>query len=325
MRRRSRCVAATSRTSIGRCSLSPRRLIVRDSSTRSSFGCSASGSSPISSRKIVPPCAASNDPARAATAPVNAPRACPNSSPSIDRAGQRRAVDDHERPRRARRRVVDRPRGQLLACAGLAEDQHRSRRSARRAPSARTARASACWRRSARRSSRPATARWATPPPDSAAPPRCLPRGCAPRPAPARRPPACPRRMFRSGFRDRAPRSRDRSAPARRAGATPRGPRCAPARPAPIPASFARDRALVRAGLVGPGQLGPAPHRARGRFTTQLRLVVVFAGGHRGSLYRITGYQRASRASALVAPRRRRGVRPLLFRSPHSRASRESG
>ena len=43
----------------------------------------AGGSSPISSRKMVPPCAASNDPARAATAPVNAPRAWPNSSPSI--------------------------------------------------------------------------------------------------------------------------------------------------------------------------------------------------------------------------------------------------
>ena len=42
-----------------------------------------SGSSPISSRKMVPPSAASNDPARAATAPVNAPRAWPNSSPSI--------------------------------------------------------------------------------------------------------------------------------------------------------------------------------------------------------------------------------------------------
>src|SRR5882672_3347304 len=48
--------------------------------TRSSFGCSSSGASPISSRKMVPWLASSKRPIRWATAPVNDPFSCPNSS-----------------------------------------------------------------------------------------------------------------------------------------------------------------------------------------------------------------------------------------------------
>ena len=50
------------------------------SSTRSSLTCVAGLTSPISSRKIVPPCATSNRPGLARSAPVNAPRSWPNSS-----------------------------------------------------------------------------------------------------------------------------------------------------------------------------------------------------------------------------------------------------
>ena len=45
------------------------------------------GISPTSSRKIVPPCAASKKPARSCKAPVNAPRRWPNSSLSSSDSG----------------------------------------------------------------------------------------------------------------------------------------------------------------------------------------------------------------------------------------------
>ena len=54
---------------------------------RSIFACSPSGISPISSRNSVPPSAASMRPVRACTAPVNAPRECPNSSASSSASG----------------------------------------------------------------------------------------------------------------------------------------------------------------------------------------------------------------------------------------------
>ncbi len=55
---------------------------VRSCSTRSSFTCSGKGSSPISSRKRVPPSASAKRPSRARSAPVNAPFSWPNSSDS---------------------------------------------------------------------------------------------------------------------------------------------------------------------------------------------------------------------------------------------------
>ena len=59
----------------------------RSCSTRSSLTCSASGMSPISSKKIVPPSAAWNSPLCACTAPENAPRAWPKSSDSSSGSG----------------------------------------------------------------------------------------------------------------------------------------------------------------------------------------------------------------------------------------------
>ena len=55
--------------------------------TRRSFAWVSAGSSPISSRKIVPPSASSNRPVRRAIAPVNAPFSWPKSSLSTSPAG----------------------------------------------------------------------------------------------------------------------------------------------------------------------------------------------------------------------------------------------
>ena len=212
---------------------------MRDSSTRSSLGCSSSGSSPISSRKIVPPSAASNAPARAATAPVNAPRAWPNSSPSSRARRSAPQSTTTNGPRGARRRVVDRARHQLLAGAGLALDQHRrvGRRDARH-PGEQLAHRRAGAEQAAE-ACRPATARPAPPRRGSAHDVGAADaqRAAVGQHAAATRTPSTkvPLRLPRS--RTQTPR---RSAPARRAAATPRGRRCAPARRAPSPASSAR-------------------------------------------------------------------------------------
>ena len=91
---------------------------------RSSFACAASCRSPISSRKIVPPSASSNLPRRSAAAPVNAPFSCPNSSLSNELRRDRRAVDLDERTGRERALAMHVRGEQLLARAGLAEQQH---------------------------------------------------------------------------------------------------------------------------------------------------------------------------------------------------------
>jgi hypothetical protein len=57
------------------------------SMARRSFPCAARGSSPISSRKMVPPAASSNLPGRRSVAPVNDPFSCPNSSDSMSVSG----------------------------------------------------------------------------------------------------------------------------------------------------------------------------------------------------------------------------------------------
>ena len=76
-----RVLAATTRARIGLPARPPTRSTMRSCSTRSSLACAASGSSPISSRKMVPSSAASNLPARRST-PVATPRSMPNSSAS---------------------------------------------------------------------------------------------------------------------------------------------------------------------------------------------------------------------------------------------------
>ena len=80
---RSRFVAATSRKSTFISSFPPTRCMLRDSSARSSFTCVGRSISVISSRKSVPPSAASNLPIFIFSAPVNEPFSWPNSSDSI--------------------------------------------------------------------------------------------------------------------------------------------------------------------------------------------------------------------------------------------------
>src|SRR6266436_4620223 len=65
----------------------PTRSTSPSSSTRSSFACIATGMSPISSRKSVPPSACSNLPTCLTAAPVKAPFSWPKSSDSINSAG----------------------------------------------------------------------------------------------------------------------------------------------------------------------------------------------------------------------------------------------
>ena len=85
----------------------------------------ASGMSPISSRKSVPPSAARRGPWRVAVAPVKAPFTWPKSSLSSSVSGSARAVDRHEGAGGPRAALVDRARHELLAGAALAEDEHR--------------------------------------------------------------------------------------------------------------------------------------------------------------------------------------------------------
>ena len=122
--RRSRLVAAIQRTSTSSVRLPPTRSNRRSWSTRSSLAWSSGLSSPTSSRKNVPPSASSSRPRLRSVAPVNAPFSWPNSSLSSRVSRQRRAVDRHERLGRARALRVDRARGDLLAGAALAEQQH---------------------------------------------------------------------------------------------------------------------------------------------------------------------------------------------------------
>ena len=69
-----RIIAATRRVLKGISSFDPIARTVRSWRTRSSFGCSSSGISPISSRNSVPPWAATMRPVRALSAPEKAPR-----------------------------------------------------------------------------------------------------------------------------------------------------------------------------------------------------------------------------------------------------------
>ena len=83
----SRCVAATTRTSIFCDLLSPTGRISLSWSTRRSLACSGSAISPISSRRIVPPSATAKRPLCALVAPVKAPLAWPKSSLSMRFSG----------------------------------------------------------------------------------------------------------------------------------------------------------------------------------------------------------------------------------------------
>src|SRR5579862_1996255 len=80
---RSRLVATTNRASTRMLSLPPTGLMVLSCIARRSFACNSRGNSPTSSKKMVPPLAATNGPVLLQTAPVKAPRTCPKNSDSM--------------------------------------------------------------------------------------------------------------------------------------------------------------------------------------------------------------------------------------------------
>ena len=86
--------------------------------------CASGARSPTSSRKTVPPWATVRRPGCRSTAPVNAPRSWPKSSLSEELPGQAPAVDRLEPGRAPPAQLVDCGGHQLLARAGLAQDQH---------------------------------------------------------------------------------------------------------------------------------------------------------------------------------------------------------
>ena len=129
--RRLRFVAAMRRTLTGTWLFVPTRRTSRRSSTRSSLGCRSMLSSPISSRKTVPPAAASNTPRRDDTAPVKAPRSWPKSSLSSSCGGIAPQSTTRNGLSRRRAAAVDRLGRDLLARARLALEQDRRLAAAR--------------------------------------------------------------------------------------------------------------------------------------------------------------------------------------------------
>ena len=90
---------------------------------RNSLAWAPSGSSPTSSRKTVPPCAASSRPTRRLSRAGERALLVAEELALEQRGRERRAVDAHERPLAARQ-LVQRLGQHLLADAGLAEDEH---------------------------------------------------------------------------------------------------------------------------------------------------------------------------------------------------------
>ena len=89
------------RTSTAISSVPPTRRITFSCNARSSLICIACDVSPISSRKIVPPSATSKKPFLFATAPVNEPLVCPNSSLSSSSSGRApQLIETNGLPRR---------------------------------------------------------------------------------------------------------------------------------------------------------------------------------------------------------------------------------
>ncbi len=85
--RKSLLVAATTRTFNAMGDWPPKRVNVRSCNTRNNLVCNDIGISPISSKKMVPPCACSNRPLCSFNAPVNAPFSWPNNKSSIKFSG----------------------------------------------------------------------------------------------------------------------------------------------------------------------------------------------------------------------------------------------
>ena len=121
-------MAHTSCTSTGNVRVSPTGRTVQWSSTFSSSSWPAAGSSPISSRNSVPLSAARSRPGVDSTAPVNEPFRWPNSVVCTRSPARPAQLHSTNGRAAARRRVVMKIAGdQVLAGAGVAEDQDRAR------------------------------------------------------------------------------------------------------------------------------------------------------------------------------------------------------
>ena len=103
----------------------PTRKTSFDSSTRRSFGCSSSASSPSSSRKHGAAVGALEHAGAPLGGAGEGALLVPEQLRLDQRRRHRRAVEHDERPRRPPRARVQRPRHPLLAGAGLALDQDR--------------------------------------------------------------------------------------------------------------------------------------------------------------------------------------------------------
>ena len=122
---RSRLVAQTTRTLTGISWRPPTRSITRFCRKRSSFACSDSGMSPISSRNSVPPSAISILPMRLLHRAGERALLVAEQLALEQLLGNRGAVDRDELAVLAAALRVHRAREQLLAGAALAQDQHR--------------------------------------------------------------------------------------------------------------------------------------------------------------------------------------------------------
>ena len=120
-----RLVAETTRTSTSRRTLEPSTSKVRSCSTRSIFTCDGGSRSPISSRKIVPPCG-DLEAALAIGAGVGEGAADVAEHLALEQRRRHAAeIDLHERLGGAAAVAMDRLGDQFLAGAALAGDQHR--------------------------------------------------------------------------------------------------------------------------------------------------------------------------------------------------------
>ena len=93
--------------------------------TRSSFGCTSSGMSPISSRNSVPRCASSMRPILLVDRAGERAALVAEQLALEQRRGSAATLTPHERALLPRAQLVERAREQFLAGAGFAEDQHR--------------------------------------------------------------------------------------------------------------------------------------------------------------------------------------------------------
>ena len=114
------------RTLTGIVRVPPTRSTVRFCSARSSFTCIDSGTSSMSSRNSVPPCASSKRPGLSLIAPVNAPRSWPKSSVSISVSENSAQLTGDERLMPRARSMVNAALAiDFLAGAALAGDDAR--------------------------------------------------------------------------------------------------------------------------------------------------------------------------------------------------------